>query len=194
MSEITKDAGEILVAYHLLFKARYREHWKPSDDHVGETIDLLRSPMAGIPGYSKEDLLARLDAFFRCKEEWVLSTKHNYSVFTKHIHRWLARPTKNPAAASAPQRDPSYRCPECQNELLTPSEICEKCFPHCSECGMQHATSDTCKEFAERMEKMKSMFGHSDKRGDGIKTLSGEKAFDDKKEFTEKEGKLLRSK
>jgi hypothetical protein len=38
------------------------------------------------------------------------------------------------------------------------------------------------------------MFGSPEKRDGKIKTLSGEDAFDEKKEFTEKDGKLLRSK
>jgi hypothetical protein len=195
MTQITKDAGEILVAYHLLFKARYHEHWKPSDEHVGDTVNLFRSIVPGIPGYTKEDLLVRLDAFFKCKEDWVVSTKHNYSVFVKHIHRWIhTGGPQHPAANTSPRRDAPYKCPECSNELPTPGEICAKCFPHCSECGMQHSTSDTCKEFAERIEKMKNMFGGDKPRGGEIKTLSGEKAFDDKKEFTEKDGRMLRSK
>ena len=179
MSDITKDAGEILVRYHLLFKEHYHEHWKPSDDHVGDTVDLLRSMIPGIPGYTKEDILKRLDAFFRCREEWVVSTKHNYSVFTKHIHRWLESPAKHPAAVpSAPQRDLPYLCPECGNELFIPSEICAKCFPHCTECGMQHATAETCKEFAARDAKLRKMFGHTDQRRGEVKTISGEKAFE----------------
>ena len=151
--------------------------------------------MPGIPGYKKEDLLARLDAFFRCKEDWILSTKHNYLVFCKHVHRWL--PAKSTQPISPPHlrggdKEGVYKC-DCGNELHH-GEICLKCFPLCSNCGYQHAASETCEEVAKREERLKRMFGSPEKRDGKIKTLSGEDAFDEKKEFTEKDGKLLRSK
>jgi hypothetical protein len=185
MSQLTDDAGEIIWHYYELFVARYHEHWKPSTDHIGATIDLLRSPMPGIPGYTKEDLLARLDAFFHCKEDWVLSTKHNFSVYVKHVHRWL--PAKIPQPTPPLIREDKggvYRC-DCGNELQL-GEICLKCFPLCSNCGYQHATSETCEEVAKREERLKRMFNHPDKREGKIKTISGEDAFDSPREIDHK--------
>ena len=172
MSQITDDANAVIMRYYELFVARYHEHWKPSIDHVAGTIDLLRSPMAGIAGYTKEDLLVRLDAFFKCKEDWIISTKHNYLVFTKHIHRWLPVQTISPPHSRGGEPEGVYKCPECQNELSAPSEICEKCFPHCMDCGFQHAKSESCTEVVERERKLKEMFGSEKPRGSGIKTIS----------------------
>jgi hypothetical protein len=188
---------EVMLVHAQFVQSYYHARWVPKDENIKETLDLLKSPLPGFDPYTKKDMLERLRAFHKCRETWLVSCKHNYSVFIKHFHRWL------PAAPVTPQRTASvppsgatrpYRCPECNNELPTPGEICEKCFPHCPECGEQHSKSDTCAEFKERMNKLNAIFHSQWNRGKGPVNLTGEKIFDDKKEFTEKDGKLMRSK
>jgi len=184
MSPDLEIVQAVMLRYAELYKEKYSARWIPTHENINKTLELLKPPMPGFEALSKEDLIARVNFFFKCKEDWLLSCKYNFSVFILHIHRWVnTYPAQHPVAASAPQRDAPYKCPECQNELSMPSEICEKCFPHCNECGLQHLKTESCTEFAERDRKLRELFSKQQPRGGPIKTISGENAFkkEDKK-------------
>jgi hypothetical protein len=181
MSQITDNVKVVLINHAKQMIVEYCERWVPNDQNIKEAISLFQAP-EGFEPYTLEEIVKRQKSFWKCREEWLVSCKHNFSVFVKHIHRWVStNPAQHPAAASAPQRDASYICPECHNKLLRPSDICEKCFPHCPECGMQHSPDEKCLEFAERERKLRQMFSHPDNRESKVKTLSGENAFEEKK-------------
>jgi len=154
----------VMLKYAELYRKRYNANWVPTSENIRETLEKIKPPLEGFQGLTKDDLLTRLDVYFNKKDDWIVTTKHNYHVFIAHIHRWL--PTHHTLQAQNPG---TYFC-DCGNELQI-NEICEKCFPHCSNCGCQHSPDETCEEFLERDTKIrKSLFGN-DKRTGKIQPL-----------------------
>jgi hypothetical protein len=175
MSIPTDNAAIVLQNHAKAVFLKYNARWKPSEENIREAVSLF-IPSMGIGPYDLEDIIERQRVFWKSKEEFVLKCNHNFSVFTKHSHRWVLVPAKIAPAShlssgailpNGGQASPE-RCPDCGQELL-PGEICEKCFPHCSECGCQHAATESCNEFAQREAALKKMFGQSE--GERIKKI-----------------------
>ena len=159
----------VMLHYARLFRSEYHEKWIPAPEHIEQTVRLFKSPMPGFEGYSPEDLVARLETFFKIKEDWVVSCKHNYSVFTKHIHRWLPKPVTGPKPAPAVAKVESF-CPDC-HEPIKPGDICRVCYPHCAKCDQYHAPEDDCEEFAARMKRTMEMLSNSSHRAGKTKQI-----------------------
>jgi len=162
--------------YKTLWEARYHATWTPNNTNVMETLEILKPAIPGFDPYSQKDLLARLDVFFRCKEDWLVSCKHSYSTFLKHIPRWApSQPTQttSPPHLRGGEKEGVNFCPECSTQLHTPGEICNHCFPVCYVCGCQHSTKETCTEFAERDRRLRQMFSKNSPRGNQVTDLIG---------------------
>jgi hypothetical protein len=159
----------VMLRYAQLYAAEYREKWLPTSEHITSTVELFKSPMPGFEPYTPEDLIARLEEFFKVKEPWLVNCKHNYAVFIKHIHRWIPRPLVRPIPL-APVVTSSTGCYQ-HGIALGPGELCPKCFPPCTKCGEQHAAEDDCAEYAERMKHIKTMFSDSPQRSGKTKQL-----------------------
>ena len=161
----------VLLRYAQLYAAEYHEKWIPAPEHIEQTVRLFKSPIPGFDGYTPEDLTARLEVFFKDKADWLVSCKHNYSVFTKHIHRWIPkRAIAAPKPAAAVLMAESI-CPDC-HELIKPGDICQVCYPLCAKCNQRHALEDDCEEFAARMKRTMAMLSNSSRRGGEPKRLN----------------------
>lgn len=164
MSPKLEIVQRIMFRYAELYAAEYRESWIPKNDHIRETLDLLDPPL-GMPGLTESDLMARLGVFFRCKDSWLVSTRHNYSLFTKHIHRWIStRREEKKNTQSTPLI--TERCGDCNTELKS-GQICPTCYPICDKCGKQHSPQESCEEWADRMGRIKNIFSQDNDHRSG---------------------------
>lgn len=171
MSPELEKIEPVMVHYGKLFRAEYGERWMPRDEHIRDTLELFKSPMPGFEGYTPEELIARLVVFFAVKEPWLVSCKHNYAVFLKHIHRWIPkRVIADPKSSAVTSKSDSV-CPDCQ-EPIKPGEVCHVCYPLCDKCNQYHAIEDDCEAFAARMKRTMAMLSNSSKRGGASKQLS----------------------
>jgi hypothetical protein len=158
----------ILVKYAHLYAKVYGEKWMPTSEHIGQTLTLLKSPVPGFDAYTPNDMTARLEVFFNTKEDWLVSCKHNYSVFIRHFHRWIPKKAMVIHRVSFDTTEPV--CQDCGNPVER-GGICLKCYPICQKCGKQHAVEDNCAEFAERMNRIQSMLSNSSQRSGKTKEL-----------------------
>lgn len=155
----------------------YKERWKPNDSNLEEAYSLFRAP-EGFEPYTLDEIIRRQKVFWRCKDDWLVGCKHNFSVFVRHIHRWLPAQKKTPLILPLKSKgEKVWQCPECGNELLTPGEICQKCFPTCIDCGFQHYPNETCEAFKQRDEAIKKLFNRKPSRTGEVTTIMGEKVF-----------------
>jgi len=167
MTPDLEKAQQILVKYAQLYAATYKQRWMPSNEQISETLQLLKSPLPGFQPYTTEDLIARLEVFFKAKDQWLVSCCHNLSVFVKHVHRFIPANAIVQSRVSFRQR--KVLC-DCGNEL-TSDEICAKCFPICSKCGERHTTQETCEELAERNATIRTILDHGDRRAGSAKQI-----------------------
>lgn len=149
---------KVMINYAKQYFLVYGEKWVPRDDHIRETLNLIEPPL-GMPGLTLEDLMGRLRVFWRCKDDWLVSARHNYGLFTKHIHRWIQGKRQETPARKQVEMSPEP-CRDC-GTVLKANEVCPKCYPLCEKCHEQHAVSETCDEVAERLGRIKALFGHN---------------------------------
>ena len=160
----------LMQRYLVLYRERYKADWVPTGEHIRNTLDLIKPQFEGFPGLRQDDLLRRLDAFFRCHEDWLVATKHNYALYLKHIHRWLEQPAKVPVNGGTFTGTPSSVYCDCGN-VLQQGEICQKCFPNCDNCGCQHAREERCEDFAARDAALRKMFNRPSSGRGGTKSI-----------------------
>jgi hypothetical protein len=180
----------VMLRYAKLYTAEYREKWIPAPEHIEEGLQLFKCPMPGFEGYTTDDINARLVVFFRCREPWLTSCKHNFSVFIKHIHRWIPMPSRQSRVETTGPVVSGKRetCPDHPDAELVDG-ICPICFPICREpnCRQRHSPSETCEEFKQRDDWVRRTFGGPETRTGEVTTLDGSQVFDEKakKEFRE---------
>jgi hypothetical protein len=182
-------------AKNVLFE--YQEKWIPSSEHIALGLELFKPPMPGFNAYDVDDAIRRNDIFFRCRLDWVVGCKHNFSVFVKHFAKWIAVPVgTDRIRPSSARTSPALRetCSDHPGQQLV-NGICEICYPKCDKCGNNHDARETCDGFKKRDAEVKRLFrvpsvetqrAASPMRGTTT-TLSGDEVFDEKakKEFKE---------
>jgi hypothetical protein len=178
----------VMLHYAERYSAEYRERWIPSSQQIQDGLELFKPVMAGFDAYTVEDINKRLDVFFRCKEPWITGGRHNFSVFIKHIQRWVGGPAVVGARHDGPgrTREKTDRCPDHPEQFLV-NGICPICFPMCAKCGQHHATTETCEEFKQRDDWVRRTFGGPETRTSDTTTIAGSQVFNEKakKEFRE---------
>lgn len=167
MNEQLEQAKLLLANYALRYQGEYGERWVPSDDHVRDAVEFFRPALPGLATYTAEEACGRLDLFFKTKEDWVVSCRHNFSVFLKHFHRWVIVKKKfghavHPAVRVAVQENVCQDHPEVQ---LKPGEICPVCYPVCEKCKDQHDAEVSCETHASLREITRRVTGAPPKRG-----------------------------
>lgn len=158
MTETSEKAKQVLLQYQKLYRERYGEYWMPTMTHVGEAVSLFKSPIDGVEAYTVDDILRRCEEYFRRNDEWIVSCKHNFSVFVKHIHRWNPplSPHRHTRTSAGLNNRRSYRC-DCGAEVAE-GQLCEHCFPVCPRCSQRHYKDETCDAYKERIQDLKHLF------------------------------------
>lgn len=171
MTPELEKVEKVLLRYAELWTLLYKERWMPTQDHIRVTLELFKSPIAGFDAYTSDDALTRLDNFFKCKETWLVASRHNYSVFIKHFHRWVDPKKTTSAQTSRGEIAPRNACQDCGTEMPA-SGICFKCYPLCDKCKTQHAREITCDEQAQFEAIAKRILDPDNKRGGKTKQLN----------------------
>jgi hypothetical protein len=186
MSPELEKLQTVMFRYAELYAVEYHEKWIPSPEHIQDGLQLFKCPMPGFEGYTTDDINARLGIFFKCKELWLVSCKHNFSVFIKHVHRWIPPAGRQSSVETSGRTSQAARetCPDHPSQRVV-NGICPVCFPMCTKCGQRHATTETCEDFKKRDDWVRRTFGGSETRTGEATTVDGSPVFDEKakKEF-----------
>jgi hypothetical protein len=144
MSPELEKVYPVLLKFAEHYAAEYGEKWVPSSEHIALALQLLKNPLPGFDAYAPEDLIGRIEVFFKCKEPWLISSRHNFSVFARLVHRWVGT---RPAFKHRVEKRRVVKC-DCGEEFWQ-GQLCPKCFPKCDKCGQVHAKEIACEEAAK---------------------------------------------
>lgn len=114
----------VIKLYSNFYEEKYQQKFYPQDYHFAQAKKMMEAP-EGFEPPTLDDVVARLKWFFTTDEDWIVGSRHNFSVFAKHFHRWIPAKTKKQLPASP--YDSQTKCPNCgtkHNERHCP--VCQE--------------------------------------------------------------------
>ena len=115
----------LLKIYGDKYKEKYGSDFFPQKHHFAQAKELLTVPEDFDPP-SMDEVISRLNFFFDQNDDWIISCKHNFSVFVKHFHRWIPQQKKSRKEKSK-QTVLIISCMDCGTEHLS-TVLCPYCY------------------------------------------------------------------
>ena len=148
----------LLQIFQKKWEEHYQRNWRPMSYQYKQAWDAVTVP-EGFDPYTLDDFSERISIYFSRTDDWIVGSRHNFSVFCKHFEKWVperklqtkkANSTWHCPACGARDNISTHKCrpvemPKELQQMFTAKAV--EANPYlCPHCKQIHSNNFVCKE------------------------------------------------